>query len=67
MHSESDSRSTGHEILCLLRNLKGYYPTRKMQPVDPIISQLNAVHVFTHFIYKIDHIVLSFYLRLCSD
>jgi hypothetical protein len=43
--SEIYSRSARQEILCLLWHLTVHYSVHKIQPLDPIMDQLNKIYI----------------------
>jgi len=58
---ETDSRTTGQEILCLFWYPNVQYRVQKSPSLDPILSQLNPTNTFTPYFFR----VLS--LRYCCE
>jgi len=46
---EGDSCSAGQEIYRLIWNPKVYYRVHRSSPLNPILSQMNSVHILTSF------------------
>jgi len=55
-----------HEIHRLLWNRKTHYRVHKIQPLGPILSQINPVQTLTHQFFKI-HIIIISHLLLFSQ
>jgi hypothetical protein len=49
---EAAGRSTGQEILCLLRNPKFHYRVHKILSPDTILSQFNSLHIPTPYFFS---------------
>jgi hypothetical protein len=60
--SYTDSRSACQEISLLL-NPNVHYRVHKSPPVDPILNQMNSVHIVTPYFFKINFNII---LILCS-
>jgi hypothetical protein len=50
---EANSRSTGQETPCLSCNPDVHYRDHKMPPLEPVMSQINLIHILTPQFYKI--------------
>jgi hypothetical protein len=64
---ETDSFSAVQEIPRFLWNPKIRYRVQKSSPTDPILSQLNPVHTFTHYYLNICLLLYSFVFHQISS
>jgi hypothetical protein len=62
--SEDNSYATSQEILRLLQILKVRYHIHKRLQLDPILSQMNPVHILPSDVFKINFNIIPFYLKL---
>jgi len=57
--SEANINLADQQIPRILWNPKVYYRVYKSSPLDPILSQMNSVHTFSHYFPNILSILFS--------
>jgi hypothetical protein len=62
--SEDNSYATSQEILRLVQILTVHYHIHKRLQTDPILSQMNRVHILLPDVFKINFNIIPFYIKI---